>query len=342
MKELFDSRRHSFINQMLKYLRYVFNDHFVLVLMFLLGFILIQYSQFLTHFPKNRYIVFLVLFALILLLLSWGRVATYLESADQQFLLPKETEVLEQIKRSKMRSFGVWVGVQSIVLIILAPIFLRLGFTVFSFFLFLVVLAFVKWFIIDYKVKKWIQDGKLDWKRAVFDEERRKQSLLKFFALFTTVKGLSTSVKRRQFLDGILKLFQKQRLWFSLYVRAFLRSGDYFSLFVRLFVLSLLSLLFIRNHFLSASLALVFNYLLFFQLLALYRHYDYQYLITLYPVDRQEKKQDLQQFLRRLAYFMTAIELLMTFNIQSALLIVIVMIILVEVYLSHKIGKMID
>ena len=39
MRELFDKRRHSFTNQVLKYLRYVFNDHFVLALMFLLGFV---------------------------------------------------------------------------------------------------------------------------------------------------------------------------------------------------------------------------------------------------------------------------------------------------------------
>lgn len=56
-----------------------------------------------------------------------------------------------------------------------------------------------------------MQAGKLDRERAILDEERRKQSLLKFFALFTTVKGISTSVKRRKFLDGVLKLLQKKK-----------------------------------------------------------------------------------------------------------------------------------
>ena len=39
MKEVFAKRRLGFNQQCLKYLRYVFNDHFVLVLVFLLGFI---------------------------------------------------------------------------------------------------------------------------------------------------------------------------------------------------------------------------------------------------------------------------------------------------------------
>ena len=342
MRELFDKRRHSFTNQVLKYLRYVFNDHFVLALMFLLGFVLLQYSQLLAHFPKDSWVVWLVMILVIVVLLGFGSIATYLESADQQFLLPKEEAVLAQIKRAKTRAYSVWVSVQTIVLIILAPIFLKLGFVPWSFVLMLVILAFVKWFIMDYKAKKWVQAGKLDWERAIFDEERRQQSLLKFFALFTTVKGIYTSVKRRKFLDGVLKLLQKKKLWSNLYVRAFLRSGDYFSLFVRLFALAVLSLLFISNRFLAAGLALVFNYLLLFQLLALYNHYDYQYLIKLYPIGNQEKKQNLKQFLRVLAYLMTLVELVFAFDLQASLLLVLVMVVLVEGYLSYKIRKMID
>ena len=331
MRELFDKRRHSFTNQVLKYLRYVFNDHFVLALMFLLGFVLLQYSQLLAHFPKDSWVVWLVMILVIVVLLGFGSIATYLESADQQFLLPKEEAVLAQIKRAKTRAYSVWVSVQTIVLIILAPIFLKLGFVPWSFVLMLVILA-----------KKWVQAGKLDWERAIFDEERRQQSLLKFFALFTTVKGISTSVKRRKFLDGVLKLLQKKKLWSNLYVRAFLRSGDYFSLFVRLFALAVLSLLFISNRFLAAGLALVFNYLLLFQLLALYNHYDYQYLIKLYPIGNHEKKQNLKQFLRVLAYLMTLVELVFAFDLQASLLLVLVMVVLVEGYLSYKIRKMID
>ena len=53
MKEVFQKRRRLFLGQCLKYLRYVLNDHFVLVLFFLLGFLMFQYGKLLQHFPKN-------------------------------------------------------------------------------------------------------------------------------------------------------------------------------------------------------------------------------------------------------------------------------------------------
>lgn len=53
MKKLFNKRRSLFLTQNSKYLRYVFNDHFVLVLMFLSGFLLYQYSQLLKTFQKH-------------------------------------------------------------------------------------------------------------------------------------------------------------------------------------------------------------------------------------------------------------------------------------------------
>ena len=42
---LFMERSKRFNARCAKYSRYVFNDHFILVLLFLLGFVLVQYSQ---------------------------------------------------------------------------------------------------------------------------------------------------------------------------------------------------------------------------------------------------------------------------------------------------------
>ena len=98
---------------------------------------------------------------------------------------------------------------------------------------------------------------------------------LKFFSLFTTVKGISASVKRRSYLDSLLGLVKKThaKTWSNLYLRAFLRSSDYFALTLRLLALSLLALIFISNRLVAVGLALVFNYLLLFQLLTLSQHF---------------------------------------------------------------------
>ena len=54
MKELFAKRKQDFRQQCLKYLRYVLNDHFVLFLLIFMGFLGVQYSQLLRHFPTNH------------------------------------------------------------------------------------------------------------------------------------------------------------------------------------------------------------------------------------------------------------------------------------------------
>lgn len=51
MKAMFQQRRRDFLTKCSKYLRYVLNDHFVLVLMVFIGFLSLQYRQLLLNFP---------------------------------------------------------------------------------------------------------------------------------------------------------------------------------------------------------------------------------------------------------------------------------------------------
>ena len=80
MKELFAKRKQDFRQQCLKYLRYVLNDHFVLFLLIFMGFLGVQYSQLLRHFPTNHLPIIASLVILSLFILPFGRIATYLES----------------------------------------------------------------------------------------------------------------------------------------------------------------------------------------------------------------------------------------------------------------------
>ena len=112
--KLFKERSKRFNARCAKYSRYVFNDHFILVLLFLLGFVLVQYSQLLRHFPKNPWAIILGLLVLCLLLPFWGDIATYLEPADKHYLLVKEEEVLDHVKKATGRAFRFWVIVQSL------------------------------------------------------------------------------------------------------------------------------------------------------------------------------------------------------------------------------------
>ena len=108
MKEVFRKRRSLFLGQCLKYLRYVLNDHFVLVLLFLSGFLMVQYGELLKHFPKRHWWLEAILIIVTVALLSLGKIATYIEAPDKLFYLPKEEEVVAWIHQARVRSFGVW------------------------------------------------------------------------------------------------------------------------------------------------------------------------------------------------------------------------------------------
>ncbi|HGD4553292.1 TPA: ABC transporter permease [Streptococcus agalactiae] len=344
MKKLFNKRRSLFLTQNSKYLRYVFNDHFVLVLMFLSGFLLYQYSQLLKDFPKTHWPIIVIVSIIILMLLAMGGIASYLEPADKQFLLIKEETIKEIINSAKKRTYIFWLVIQTLFLVLISPILIKLGLSVFMITLLIFGLGIIKWLVITYKVKVFYNNQNLNWDAAINHEQERKQSILKFFSLFTNVKGISTSVKRRSFLDVILKLISKtpSRLWTNLFVRAFLRSSDYLGLTIRLVTLNILSVIFVNETYLALALAFVFNYLLLFQLLALGHHFDYQYMNQLYPVRLNAKASQLKGFLRVLSYAVTVIDIILIRELEPVILLIVLMLIVTEYYIPYKIKKMID
>lgn len=343
MKALFQKRRRDFLERCSKYLRYVLNDHFVLVLMVFLGFLSLQYRQLLIAFPENTWPIVLIILAVGFLILFSGRIATYLEEADQIFLLTREKEVLEELVAASRRSYLLWSGLQVLVQLLLLPIYLKLGWAIWTVVLYLLVLLVAKYFLVKYQLATYQQQGVLNWSKAIQDEQKRKQSILRFFALFTTVKGISSTVKPRNYLNKLLIVVNSRRTWFNLYLRAFLRAGDYFGLSLRLLFLALLSLIAIEEAWLSLGLVLVFHYLLLFQLLGLYKHYDYQYVTQLYPLSDNDRKRDFRKLLRGILYGLLIVELVVALLfVQDTIwigMLPLIGLFLHEIYLPVKLKK---
>ena len=82
-----------------------------------------------------------------------------------------------------------------------------LGLPIFG--VYLLVLGIAKYVIFRRKSSRFILANGLDWDFAIAQESKRKQFLLRFFALFTRVKGIQIVFKRRAYLDFILKEFRK-------------------------------------------------------------------------------------------------------------------------------------
>ena len=312
MKDLFLRRKQAFRKECVGYLRYVLNDHFVLFLLVLIGFLAYQYSQLLQNFPENHWPILLFLGIVSALLLAWGGIATYTEVPDKLFLLVSEEEVKLYLKGQTVRSLVFWTIVQTLFLLLFAPLFLAMGYGLPVFLVYVILLGTGKYLLFRHKASKFFTETGLDWDYVIAQESKRKQVLLRFFALFTQVKGVSNSVKRRAYLDFILKTVQKVpgKIWQNLYLRSYLRNGDLFALSLRLLLLSLLAVIFIEQSWIATAVVVLFNYLMLFQLLALYRAFDYQYLTQLFPLEKGEKEKGLQEVIRGLTGFVLMVQLI--------------------------------
>ena len=187
MDNIIQKRRLDFNQQCAKYLRYVFNDHFVLVIMFLIGFLIVQYTQLIHHFPKNSMWPVLVALIVSLSLTFWGKVATYMEAADQVFLLAQETFWQDNLRKAKRRTFVLWGSIQLLITVLLGPVFFLSGWQMWQFIAYLVVLIILRALWLNYQCKVFYQGDLVNFGRLVSYERHRQQRILTFFSLFYKV-----------------------------------------------------------------------------------------------------------------------------------------------------------
>ncbi len=83
---LFETRVRKYQKKSMKYMRYVLNDHFLIVLFFLFGFIMVQYSSWIQTIRVLELPLLALLGALLASVPFFGGLATLLEPADGIFL----------------------------------------------------------------------------------------------------------------------------------------------------------------------------------------------------------------------------------------------------------------
>lgn len=145
MSGFYTIRLNKHLKKMMKYMRYVFNDHFVLVCIFLLGGLGFYYSQVLKTLPQQfvwgRPLVLLIWFATLFI----GRLATLAEEADKVFILPKETEMPAYLNKALV--YSLWLPFVACLLIggmTMPLVVISSGLAFSSFFYFLVMLLGLK------------------------------------------------------------------------------------------------------------------------------------------------------------------------------------------------------
>ena len=241
-----------------------------------------------------------------------------------------------------------WFLIQSFALLLFVPLLLATGLDKLAIIAYILVLVVAKRAVFSWKEARFYQDGNLNWSLAIARENARKQLILRFFALFTTVKGITNSVKRRAYLDGFLGLLPKTHgnTWLYLYMRSFLRNGDLFSMTLRLLALSILAIIFIPQPLVVIALVALLNYLVIFQLLGLYSAFDYQPLTLLFPMKQGSKKAGLNKTIQLVMGMITVIEggIGLVFISDKVLLLGLLAytVALILLYLPFKMARLVD
>lgn len=103
--ELFETRVRKYQKKSMKYMRYVLNDHFLIVLFFLFGFIMVQYSSWIQSIRVLELPLLGLLGALLASVPFFGGVATLLEPADGIFLSVVGQDFKAYLQKSIRRSW---------------------------------------------------------------------------------------------------------------------------------------------------------------------------------------------------------------------------------------------
>lgn len=358
MNKVYQERKNRHLDKMMKYLKYVFNDHMMIVLFFIIGGVGLYYSNLLKtiHPPVSWPLVLFVIIGT--LTLSIGGIATLLVEADKVFLLPKENQLKSYF--SKSFSYSLWLPavVLAGVLGAMIPLLVLTGRFSFSDFipLYLSLLA-LKWGELKVRIQSFYQGttpfltwgyrivtvfglsmscynvwlglilslmiagicqlslikrektALLDWDLVIQTEERRVLRIYRFINLFTDVPEVKVSIHRRAYLDRLVHWMtgKQHNTYRYLYTRHFIRSNEYSGLFLRLTLIASFILIFNTAFYLNIMIAVLFFYLVVFQIVPIYKQFDTVLATHLYPIARCQKIKALQMLLIQLEGVMAVI-----------------------------------
>lgn len=98
MRELAKKRLNENLKQSIKYLTLVFNDFFILALIFLVGALMFWYAEAMKTMPTNLWFYRPLVGFILWLPLLTGRLVTLIKEADMQFLFTQDEQMNEYLK----------------------------------------------------------------------------------------------------------------------------------------------------------------------------------------------------------------------------------------------------
>lgn len=142
--KLWSERLRTTMKEMSRYLRYIFNGHLMIVMIFLIGSLSFYYQQWIKTLD-DQFPAALIMAVVLGLLLTYSPVYTFLLDADRVFLLPIENKLSTYFWKSGIVSFVLQAYIILMALAALMPMYVQVyGTTYKVFFYFLSSLLLLK------------------------------------------------------------------------------------------------------------------------------------------------------------------------------------------------------
>ncbi len=398
MNSLFNQRLQSHFTQMSKYLRYVFNDFFVIALMFIIGGIGYQYAMFIKHLQAGQWWEQLVLVVVILFVIQLNNLVTFVKRADFVFWLPKEKEFFAFLRSGLRYSKSLAVIVQIMAWFVMIPFIEKAMVTtnISAILLFLVTMVVLKMMILNFQmidnyhhnhnllnnkvfyrvivplvvvalatyinvyvgviigvamlilshllVTK-LKQQSIDWQVVIEKTESHENSLNRFFNMFTDVENMQGAVRRRSHLDSMFKMFNDD-VYSVLYSRGIVRDEEISGLLTRVSILGAIIIGAIKLEWMAILIALLFMYLIVFQLIPYFTNFEDNVFTSLYPISFDQQVKSFTNVIGKimiLVIIVLMIGSIFMFNLLGSLMLLLALVIewilLIKIYVPKKIKK---
>jgi ABC-2 type transport system permease protein len=143
-QELWKERFGTFAKETGSYLRYIFNGHLVIVVLFLLGTAAFYYQEWIQTLQPDFPAAWIIA-SILAAILTYSPVQTFLTEADKIFLLPLETRLADYFRKSIIFSLSLQSYLLLIMLAVLMPLHVKVhGADFKSFFILLIAIILIK------------------------------------------------------------------------------------------------------------------------------------------------------------------------------------------------------
>lgn len=300
---LFRRRWQKQWQQFAKYLRYVFNDHAILALVFILGAGLVAYQHFWTTMQVSAMNKLLVVSVLLLSATLYHVPATFIKTEDPVYLMGNEM-VLRSLRRvGLLYSLLVRTLLQLLMAFLLSPILLRqfgkqigtlvglIGVSV----VLAAVIMYWSWYRAGLFPKGTQPDQMVNWIGVAGLETKRVQAILHVFGWFVDIPEQKITIKTHVWTDWLLAHWAKHQGLTRLYSSTFLRTNDYMQLWLTITVLGSILMVSLQG-WLLIGLLFGLMYLFLIQILPIMTSYRQRVFDHLVPITLQQRLRAFHNF----------------------------------------------